>query len=131
MNQRNVPVAVRLAGGFAAVALIVLLLGLLAIQGMSNMRAEAEKVEKIWLPSLQSIGGFNQDFMRFRIFTLRAMLAEDPREIQQLDQSMREVLNNLERAEQRSVIIFRRTQGAGLLIPIRLSELSMSDCTGR
>lgn len=100
MNQRNFPVAARLAGGFAAVALVVLLLGVLAIQGMSNMRAEARKVEQTWLPSLQNIGGFNQDFMRFRIFTFRALLAEDAREIQQLDEAMKALLDSLQQAEQ-------------------------------
>ncbi|QJD58766.1 methyl-accepting chemotaxis protein [Pseudomonas sp. gcc21] len=100
MNSRNFPVAARLTGGFAAVALIVLMLGFLAVQGMSNMREEATEIEQLWLPSMQDIGEFNQDFMRLRIFTFRALLAEDNREIQQLNQSMDELERLLTQAEQ-------------------------------
>jgi methyl-accepting chemotaxis protein len=47
MNLRNVSIASRLAGGFALIALLVLLLGTLAMREMGDMRDQAKSVETV------------------------------------------------------------------------------------
>ena len=99
MNLRNFPIAARLSAGFAVIALIVVLLGVLALKSMGSMRDQARDVEQIWLPELKLLTDINQNLMRFRIFTLRALLAENAREISELQRQMSEMLNALGQAE--------------------------------
>ncbi|MEH6389502.1 MULTISPECIES: methyl-accepting chemotaxis protein [Pseudomonas] len=100
MNLRNLPIAARLAGAFGAIAVIVLLLGLLGMKSMDDMRKEASEVEHVWMPGLQQLGAFSQDFLRFRVFTLRILLAEDRAELQQLHSEMDQLGTSLRESEQ-------------------------------
>ncbi len=99
MNLRNFPIAIRLSAGFAVVALLAVLLGILALKSMSTMREQAVVVEETWVPELRYLTELNQNFMRFRIFTLRALLAEDEQEVQRLQSRMNEINDGLQAAE--------------------------------
>ncbi|WP_022964636.1 methyl-accepting chemotaxis protein [Halopseudomonas pelagia] len=99
MNVRNQSIVVRLGCGFAFVALMVVVLGVLAMREMGNMRDQAESIEYVWMPNIQSVDSFTQDVLRTRTLTLRLLLAETAAERQQLEGSIRALVEHLSREE--------------------------------
>ncbi len=77
MTLRNLNIAPRAALGFGLVALLVLLLGCFSLIQMSEMNKQTEKVSENWLPSIQGLNDFSQNFLRLRALTLRVMLKRD------------------------------------------------------
>lgn len=99
MNLRNFPIAGRLTAAFAALVLIVVLVGALALKSMGTMRTEATVVEEVWVPELQLIVDLNQEFLLLRLTTLRLLLAQDPQEFATLQTRLNELSGLLDRAE--------------------------------
>jgi methyl-accepting chemotaxis protein len=99
MNLRNFSVAVRLAGGFTLIALLVVLLGVLAMREMSEMRDKARDVEQVWMPSIELVAEFGQDIMRIRAFTLRMLLEDNLADRQQLESRIVELIAHMNAAE--------------------------------
>ncbi|MBL4834529.1 MAG: methyl-accepting chemotaxis protein [Pseudomonas sp.] len=85
MNLRNLSIAARLTGGFAMVALLVVLLGMLAMREMSDMRDTSREVEQVWIPSMELVADFGQDILRIRAFTLGMLLEDNDADRQQLE----------------------------------------------
>lgn len=77
MTLRNLNIAPRAALGFGLIALLVLLLGCFSLIQMSEMNKQTEKVNENWLPSIQGLNDFSQNFLRLRALTLRVMLKRD------------------------------------------------------
>ncbi len=100
MNMRNTSIAARLSAGFVAIAALVLLLGALSLNELRDMRAEAKEIQEVWMPSLKQISVFNQNFMRIRVFTLRAMQSESEAELQSIRGQLEGMEQNLIQAEQ-------------------------------
>ena len=100
MSLRKFPIAARLTGSFALIALIVALVGVLCLVSMGNMRKQAEEVETVWIPELRLLVEINQSFMRYRIYTLRALLAKDSSELSAIDSTLAELKGALEKSEQ-------------------------------
>ncbi|MCL5042237.1 MAG: methyl-accepting chemotaxis protein [Gammaproteobacteria bacterium] len=98
---RNFPIAARLGAGFAAIGLIVVILGSLALNSMGNIRDRGQEVDSYWLPNLQMIGGLSQSFMRVRISTLRIVLAETESDINRFDNTTSELMGQMQQNEQR------------------------------
>ncbi len=99
MNLRNFSIAARLAGGFALIALLVVLLGTLAMREMSDMRDKAREVEQIWMPSIELVAEFGQDIMRIRTFTLRMLLEDNLADRQQLEGRIVALIAEMKAAE--------------------------------
>jgi methyl-accepting chemotaxis protein len=99
MNLRNVSIAARLAGGFALIALLVVLLGTLSMREMGDMRDQAKSVETVWIPSTQAVSLFGQDLLRIRIFTLRMLLEDTVAARQALASQIAALLDGLKKAE--------------------------------
>ena len=74
MLVRNMTVSRRSVLGFGLIGAIVVLLGLFAMQQMSQMRTETQRLSKVWLPSIVALGELNQHTLRTRIYTLRLVL---------------------------------------------------------
>jgi len=101
MYVRNVNVSQRSVIGFGLIGAIVVLLGLFAMQQMSQMRAETQRLSKVWLPSIVALGELNQHTLRTRIYTLRLVL--DPTRAEENRAALerfREGFEPLERAYQ-------------------------------
>ncbi|SDR94090.1 methyl-accepting chemotaxis protein [Halopseudomonas xinjiangensis] len=99
MNLRNLSIAARLAAGFAVIALIVVLLGTLATREMGAIRDDVVLLEDTWVPGMQQLGAFNQNYLRFRIYTMRVMMASTPQEIAPLREQLDKLEANLLEAE--------------------------------
>jgi methyl-accepting chemotaxis protein len=76
MSIRNLNVSFRSAIGFGLIGVIVLVLGLFALNQMSEMRKESSQVDQNWLPSIVSLGELNASMLRIRALTMRSMLVE-------------------------------------------------------
>ncbi len=99
MNLRNFSIAVRLAGGFALIALLVLFLGMLAMREMSDMRDSSSEVEEVWMPSIELVADFSQDIMRIRVFTLRMLLEDNIADRQQLESRIVQLIGEMKASE--------------------------------
>jgi len=96
----------RSALGFGLIGLILLLLGLFAIQKMSQMRTEAEQLSDVWLPSIVALGELNQHTLRTRIHTLRLVL--DPSRVEENRATLgdfRDGLRHYEETYQRTIAL--------------------------
>ncbi|SER87972.1 methyl-accepting chemotaxis protein [Halopseudomonas bauzanensis] len=99
INLRNISIAARLTGGFVAMAVVVLLLGFMALRETSSIHDQTIEIEQVWLPNLQELNSLNQNFMRYRIYALRSLLSTDPQDIRQQRQRMSTLEQNLMEAE--------------------------------
>ena len=99
INLRTVSIAARLAGGFLVMALLVLMLGIMSLQDTGAIRDQALEIEERWLPNLRELTSLNQDFMRYRIFTLRSLLATDAQDVAQQRQRMAALAQDMTDAE--------------------------------
>ncbi|WP_313339543.1 methyl-accepting chemotaxis protein [Stutzerimonas nitrititolerans] len=111
MFVRNMNVSRRSALGFGLIGVTLILLGLFAIQKMSQMRAEAEQLSDVWLPSIVALGELNQHTLRTRIHTLRLVL--DPSRVEENRATLsefREGLRQYEEAYQRTINLPREQE---------------------
>ncbi|MFC3608950.1 methyl-accepting chemotaxis protein [Stutzerimonas tarimensis] len=79
---RNITIAPRAALGFGILALIVFLLGGLAITEMKKLRGASLDVDQNWLPSVVLLGELNQNFLRIRATTLRLLVNREEASMQ-------------------------------------------------
>jgi methyl-accepting chemotaxis protein len=74
MSIRNVNVSTRSAIGFGLIGVIVLALGVFALNQMKDMRKSAAEVDQNWLPSIVTLSDLNIHMMRIRALTMRSLL---------------------------------------------------------
>lgn len=95
MSIRSLTIGKRSTLGFGLIGLLVLFLGLFALNQMANMRNESKEVDENWLPSIMALSELNVTVMRIRANTLRLALAEESQMVQdtaqRLTQMRREV----------------------------------------
>src|SRR5690554_295085 len=99
IDLRRVSIAYRLAGGFSIMALIVLLLGVMSMRQTNAINQETLEVTELWLPRLQNLNGINQDFLRYRAFALRLLLATRAEDITRRYNTMKTLAAALEAKE--------------------------------
>lgn len=99
LDLRRVSIATRLAGGFLILTLIVLLLGGMSLRQTSAIQAEAVELNDLWMPRLRVLSGINQDFLRFRIFVQRTILAADQEDIATQRRTLANLARELETKE--------------------------------
>lgn len=101
INLRSVSIATRLTSGFLAMAVVVLLLGAISFRETASMRDQTVEIEERWLSHIRALASLNQDFMRYRIFTLRSLLSTDAQDILQQRQRMHALDQHLVEVETR------------------------------
>lgn len=77
MFLRNIGIALRATLGFGCVALLLVSLGVFALNEMARMDESTEDINNNWMPSIAALSEMNQSVLRQRIFTLRAMVLTD------------------------------------------------------
>ena len=98
---REMKVALRAALGFGLIALVVLLLGLFALNQMSDMREQARDVDQNWLPSILALSDVDRAVMQIRAVTLRSAVLRDERSQQAIQRQLDELLASLDDLEDR------------------------------
>lgn len=91
MSIRSLTIGKRSALGFGLIGLVVVFLGLFALNQISNMREESKEVDENWLPSVVAISELNVVVMRVRALTFRMALAEDAQVVQSTAQRLTEL----------------------------------------
>jgi len=88
MSIRSLTIGKRSTLGFGLIGLLVLFLGLFALNQMTNMRNESKEVDENWLPSIMALSELNVTVMRIRANTLRLALAEESQMVQDTAQRL-------------------------------------------
>ena len=88
MSIRSLTIGKRSTLGFGLIGLLVLFLGLFALNQMANMREESREVDRNWLPSIMALSELNVTVMRIRANTLRLALAEESQMVQETAQRL-------------------------------------------
>ncbi|TVT69741.1 MAG: methyl-accepting chemotaxis protein [Pseudomonas sp.] len=88
MSIRSLTIGKRSTLGFGLIGLLVLFLGLFALNQMANMRNESKEVDENWLPSIMALSELNVTVMRIRANTLRLALAEESQMVQDTAQRL-------------------------------------------
>ena len=107
----NMNVSRRSVLGFGLIGAILVLLGLFALQKMSQMHSETEELSEHWLPSIVALGELNQHTLRTRIYTLRLVL--DPSRAEANRAALDELRDGLRRYEekyQRNIVLPREQE---------------------
>lgn len=111
MFVRNMNVSRRSVLGFGLIGAILVLLGLFALQKMSQMHSETEELSEYWLPSIVALGELNQHTLRTRIYTLSLVL--DPSRAEANRAALDELRDGLRRYEekyQRNIVLPREQE---------------------
>ncbi|WP_047530537.1 methyl-accepting chemotaxis protein [Pseudomonas sp. 11/12A] len=82
MSLRNLSIAPRAFLGFAFIALLVIVLGVFAVNRMSIIRQASLDMETNQLPSVGFLGNMTENVLRMRILSFRILVNRDPAALQ-------------------------------------------------
>ncbi|MBV4463537.1 methyl-accepting chemotaxis protein [Pseudomonas sp. F-14 TE3623] len=83
MSLRNLKIAPRAFLGFAFIALLVIVLGVFAVNRMSIIRQASVDMERTQLPSIGFLGNLTENVLRMRILSFRVLVNRDPAALQE------------------------------------------------
>ncbi len=78
MSLRNLNIAPRAFLGFAFIALLVMVLGVFAVNRMSIIRDASLEMENNQLPSVGYLGNLTENVLRLRILSFRVLVNREP-----------------------------------------------------
>ncbi|WP_367084590.1 methyl-accepting chemotaxis protein [Pseudomonas sp. HOU2] len=83
MSLRNLNIAPRAFLGFAFIALLVIVLGVFAVNRMTTIRQTSIDMETNQLPSVTYLGVVTENVLRLRILSFRILVNRDPAGLQE------------------------------------------------
>ena len=83
MSLRNLNIAPRAFLGFAFIALLVIVLGVFAVNRMTTIRQASIDMETTQLPSVGFLGNLTENVLRLRILSFRVLVNRDPAALQE------------------------------------------------
>ncbi|KAB0507331.1 MULTISPECIES: methyl-accepting chemotaxis protein [Pseudomonas] len=83
MSLRNLKIAPRAFLGFAFIALLVIVLGVFAVNRMTVIRQASVDMEATQLPSIGFLGNMTENVLRLRILSFRVLVNRDPAALQE------------------------------------------------
>ncbi|WP_223484204.1 methyl-accepting chemotaxis protein [Pseudomonas sp. A-RE-19] len=83
MSLRNLNIAPRAFLGFAFIALLVIVLGVFAVNRMTIIRQASVDMEMTQLPSIGFLGNVTENVLRLRILSFRVLVNRDPAALQE------------------------------------------------
>ncbi|CAI8981980.1 methyl-accepting chemotaxis protein [Pseudomonas serboccidentalis] len=83
MSLRNLNIAPRAFLGFAFIALLVIVLGVFAVNRMSTIRQASIDMETNQLPSVTYLGVVTENVLRLRILSFRILVNREPAALQE------------------------------------------------
>ncbi|MEN5043817.1 methyl-accepting chemotaxis protein [Pseudomonas koreensis] len=83
MSLRNLNIAPRAFLGFAFIALLVIVLGVFAVNRMSTIRQASLDMDTNQLPSVTYLGVVTENVLRLRILSFRILVNRDPAGLQE------------------------------------------------
>ncbi|MHC8299677.1 methyl-accepting chemotaxis protein [Pseudomonas sp. ZS1P83] len=83
MSLRNLNIAPRAFLGFSFIALLVIVLGVFAVNRMSTIRQASIDMATTQLPSIVFLGNLTENILRLRILSFRVLVNRDPSALQE------------------------------------------------
>ncbi|MDB5998005.1 MAG: methyl-accepting chemotaxis protein [Pseudomonas sp.] len=83
MSLRNLNIAARAFLGFAFIALLVIVLGVFAVNRMSIIRQASVEMETTQLPSVRFLGNMTENVVRMRVLSFRVLVNRQPAALQE------------------------------------------------
>lgn len=85
MSLRQLNIAPRAFLGFAFIALLVILLGVFAVNRMAQIRQSSVEMTATQLPSVTSLGVITENVLRLRILSFRVLVNREPASLQEAE----------------------------------------------
>ncbi|RON51690.1 methyl-accepting chemotaxis protein [Pseudomonas frederiksbergensis] len=85
MSLRNLNIAPRAFLGFAFIALLVIVLGVFAVNRMSIIRQSSIDMGSTQLPSVSYLGNVTENILRMRILSFRILVNREPASLQEAE----------------------------------------------
>jgi len=99
MSLRNLSIAPRAFLGFAFIALLVIVLGVFAVNRMSIIRQASLDMETNQLPSVGYLGNMTENVLRMRILSFRVLVNRDPAALQEAQTRIAVLVDKLRSAQ--------------------------------
>ncbi|KRP89514.1 MULTISPECIES: methyl-accepting chemotaxis protein [Pseudomonas] len=85
MSLRHLNIAPRAFIGFAFIAVLVVLLGVFAVNRMTQMRQSSQDMSANQLPSMTHLGTITENVLRMRILSFRVLVNREPAALQEAE----------------------------------------------
>ncbi|MCF5692993.1 HAMP domain-containing protein [Pseudomonas sp. PA-1-2A] len=85
MSLRHLNIAPRAFIGFAFIAALVVLLGVFAVNRMTQMRQSSQDMSANQLPSMTHLGTITENVLRMRILSFRVLVNREPAALQEAE----------------------------------------------
>ncbi|POA30894.1 methyl-accepting chemotaxis protein [Pseudomonas sp. GW460-R15] len=99
MSIRNMNIAPRAFLGFAFIALLVIVLGVFAVNRMSIIRQASIDMESNQLPSVAFLGNITENVLRLRILSFRVLVNREAAGLQEAETRINELVNKVRQAQ--------------------------------
>jgi methyl-accepting chemotaxis protein len=99
MSLRNLNIAPRAFLGFAFIALLVIVLGVFAVNRMSVIRQASIDMGTTQLPSVGFLGNMTENVLRMRILSFRILVNRDPAALQEAQTRIGVLVDKLRSAQ--------------------------------
>lgn len=97
MYLRNIKIAPRAFMGFFFIALLVIGLGLFALNRMSVIREATVSMDTVMLPSVSLLGEVSENILRLRIVSFRILVNREPAALQESERRSQELTGFLQK----------------------------------
>lgn len=94
--MRSITIQSRLIIGFALLALIPLVQGVMGMRALSNVNDYLLEVDRVWIPGLNGVADLNVALMRYRIYAMRVAVDTAPEAVAKAEAGMQERSNQVE-----------------------------------
>ncbi|KJZ40022.1 methyl-accepting chemotaxis protein [Pseudomonas fluorescens] len=99
MSLRNLNIAPRAFLGFSFIALLVIVLGVFAVNRMSIIRQASIDMESTQLPSVGFLGNMTENVLRLRILSFRVLTNREPAALQEAQTRIGVLIDKLHSAQ--------------------------------
>ncbi|MEO6680334.1 MAG: methyl-accepting chemotaxis protein [Pseudomonas sp.] len=99
MSLRNLNIAPRAFLGFAFIALLVIVLGVFAVNRMSIIRQSSIDMGSTQLPSVGFLGNVTENILRMRILSFRILVNREPASLQEAESRIGVLTDKVRKAQ--------------------------------
>lgn len=114
MSLRQLNIAPRAFLGFAFIALLVVLLGVFAVNRMTLIRQSSVDMSATQLPSVTNLGIITENVLRLRILSFRVLVNREPAALQEAETRMSALADKVKAAQARYAALPAGTEEAAL-----------------
>ena len=114
MSLRNINIAPRAFLGFAFIALLVVVLGVFAVNRMSIIRQASIDMDTIQLPSVRYLGNMTENVLRMRILSFRILVNREAAGLDEAQTRIGALVDKLKQAQASYAALPAGTEEAAL-----------------